>query len=116
MHCRERRTRKISEAILRAAGLATASFGRPYRGMKLEARLMNVRAVQGIFDDLNPDTCGRWAQPDTGKWAAGRNTREFVLSINLQGGSPEGCSGGGESDHDVFARVRIMGLLRSGHE
>lgn len=96
MHCRERRTRKISEAILRAAGLATASFGRPYRGMKLEARLMNVRAVQGIFDDLNPDTRGRSAQPDTGKWAAGRNTREFVLVFKHQSSrrEPRGLLGG----------------------
>ncbi len=79
--------------------------GRIYRGMKIEGLLMNSRMVQGIFDDLNPQTRDRWKYPDTGKWDADRNTREFVaampewrrhgllsFTINLQGGSPEGYS------------------------
>ena len=79
--------------------------GRFYKGMKIEGLLMNMRAVQGIFDDLNPATRGKWAYPDTGKWDPERNTREFVaampewrrygllaFTINLQGGSPEGYS------------------------
>jgi hypothetical protein len=79
--------------------------GRSYRGLKIEGLLMNVRAVQGIFDDLNPETRGKWAYPDTGQWDPERNTREFVaalpewrrhgllaFTINLQGGSPEGYS------------------------
>ena len=79
--------------------------GRSYRGMKIEGLLMNSRMVQGIFDDLNPQTRNRWKYPDTGKWDADRNTREFVaampewrrlgllsFTINLQGGSPEGYS------------------------
>jgi len=62
---------------------------------------MNVRLVQGIFDDLNPDTRQLWVYPDTGKWDPERNTTEFVASldewkrcgvlaftINLQGGIP----------------------------
>ena len=74
---------------------------------KIEGLLMNARLVQGIFDDLNPDTRDRWAYPDTGKWDADRNTDEFVeamadwrahgligFTINLQGGSPEGYSKG----------------------
>jgi hypothetical protein len=61
--------------------------------------------VQGIFDDRNTATADRWAYPDTGKWDAERNTREFIaampewrkrgllaFTINLQGGSPEGYS------------------------
>src|SRR3974377_556187 len=61
--------------------------------------------VQGIFDDLNPQTAGRWTYPDTGCWDPERNTREFVaampewrnrgllcFTINLQGGSPHGYS------------------------
>jgi hypothetical protein len=61
--------------------------------------------VHGIFDDMNPATAARWAYPDTGKWDAERNTREFIaampewrhhgllaFTINLQGGSPEGYS------------------------
>jgi hypothetical protein len=68
---------------------------------------MNVRAVQGIFDDLNPETRERWVFPDTHRWDPNRNTREFVaalpawresgvlaFTINLQGGSPEGYSRG----------------------
>ncbi len=66
---------------------------------------MNARLVQGTFDDLNPETVGRWAYPDTGRWDPDRNTREFVaampewrrhgllaFTLNLQGGSPQGYS------------------------
>ncbi len=79
--------------------------GRTYRGIRIEGLLMNVRAVQATFDDLNPETRARWAYPDTGKWDPDRNTREFVaalpewrrhgllaFTVNLQGGSPEGYS------------------------
>src|SRR5581483_3715511 len=79
--------------------------GRTYQGMKIEGLLMNVRAVQAIFDDLNPATRAKWAYRDTGKWDPERNTREFLaalpewrrngllaFTVNLQGGSPEGYS------------------------
>jgi hypothetical protein len=79
--------------------------GRAWRGRKIEGLLLNARLVQGIFDDLNPATRGRWAYPDTGRWDPERNTREFVeampewrshgllaFTINLQGGSPQGYS------------------------
>jgi hypothetical protein len=72
--------------------------------MKIEGLLLNSRMVQGIFDDLNPETRTRWNYPD-GPWDAGRNTREFIaampewqrhglvsFTICLQGGSPEGYS------------------------
>jgi hypothetical protein len=52
--------------------------GRTYKGMKIEGLLMNVRAVQAAFDDLNPVTRSRWAYPDTHKWDPERNTREFL--------------------------------------
>src|SRR5271157_6000600 len=77
--------------------------GRSYQGLNIEGLLMNVRAVQGIFDDLNPETRGRWAYPDTGQWDPERNTSEFIaampewrrhgllaFTINLQGGAPIG--------------------------
>ena len=54
---------------------------RSYKGMKIEGLLMNVRAVQATFDDLNPETRARWAYPDTGKWDPERNTREFVAAL-----------------------------------
>jgi len=79
--------------------------GRTWNGRKIEGLLMNARLVQGVFDDLNPDTVARWAYPDTGRWDAERNTREFLaampvwrahgllaFTINFQGGSPEGYS------------------------
>ncbi len=79
--------------------------GRTWKGKKIEGLLFNSRMVQGIFDDLNPETRDRWAYPDTGKWDAERNTREFIaampewrrhgllcFTINLQGGSPQGYS------------------------
>ena len=79
--------------------------GRVWQGHKIGGLLMNSRMVQGIFDDLNPATAGKWVYPDTGKWDAERNTREFLaampawrehgllaFTINLQGGSPQGYS------------------------
>jgi hypothetical protein len=79
--------------------------GRTWNGQKVEGLLFNSRMVQGIFDDLNPETVSRWSYPDTGKWDAERNTREFLaampewrkhgllaFTINLQGGSPQGYS------------------------
>jgi hypothetical protein len=79
--------------------------GRTWQGHKIEGLLLNSRMVQGIFDDLNRETMSKWAYPDTGKWDAERNTREFIaampewrkhgllaFTINLQGGSPQGYS------------------------
>jgi hypothetical protein len=79
--------------------------GRTWQGHKIEGLLLNSRMVQGIFDDLNPETVKLWAYPDTGRWDAERNTREFVaamplwrqhgllaFTIDLQGGSPQGYS------------------------
>src|SRR5688572_33029509 len=48
--------------------------GRVWRGHKIEGLLLNARMVQGIFDDLNPDTVHRWVYPDTSKWDPDRNT------------------------------------------
>ncbi len=77
--------------------------GRYWEGHKIEGLLMNSRMVQGIFDDLNPETALKWKYPDTGLWDPERNTNEFVnamddwhkqgllsFTINLQGGSPMG--------------------------
>jgi hypothetical protein len=79
--------------------------GRTWRNMRIEGLLMNSRMVQGIFDDLNLETRGMWAYPDTKRWDPERNTREFIaamptwrshgllsFTINLQGGSPQGYS------------------------
>jgi hypothetical protein len=78
---------------------------RTWKGQKIEGLLLNSRMVQGIFDDLNPESATKWAYPDTGKWDADRNVREFVaampawrehgllaFTLNLQGGSPQGYS------------------------
>jgi hypothetical protein len=79
--------------------------GRVYRGWPIEGLLINARTVNAIFDDLNPATRHRWAYPDAGVWDPERNVVEFLaqmpvwrrygllgLTINLQGGSPEGYS------------------------
>jgi hypothetical protein len=78
---------------------------RYWKGNKIEGLLMNSRMVQGIFDDLNPETIQNWNYPDTRKWDPNRNTNEFIanmekwhsfgllsFTINLQGGSPFGYS------------------------
>lgn len=80
--------------------------GRTWQGHRIEGLLLNSRMVQGIFDDLNAATRSRWAYPDTNVYDPERNTREFLeamplwrahgllaLTMNLQGGSPEGYSG-----------------------
>ncbi|MGL4422220.1 MAG: hypothetical protein ACRCZF_16240, partial [Gemmataceae bacterium] len=79
--------------------------GRTWHGKPVEGLLLNSRMVQATFDDRNADTVARWAYPDTKKWDADRNTAEFIemmptwrkqgllaVTLNLQGGSPEGYS------------------------
>src|SRR5262245_3567109 len=79
--------------------------GRAWNDKPIEGLLFNSRMVQATFDDRNPDTRGKWAYPDTKTWDPDRNTREFVeqmptwrkhgllaVTLNLQGGSPEGYS------------------------
>ena len=74
--------------------------GRQWRGHKIEGLLLNSRMVQGIYDDLNPETRRTIAYPE-GPWDPARNTHEFVAAmeqwrqcgllsfcINLQGGNP----------------------------
>src|SRR5687767_8616007 len=39
--------------------------GRTWNGKKIEGLLLNSRMVQATFDDLNPETVGKWAYPDT---------------------------------------------------
>src|SRR5262245_52593836 len=55
--------------------------GRKWKGHRIEGLLFNSRMVQGIFDDLEDGTRARWAYPDTKKWDADRNTREFVAAM-----------------------------------
>ncbi len=78
-------------------------LGRSRQGYPIEGLIMNSRMVQGIFDDLNPETAGQWKYPDTQIRGAKRNTNEFIaamgewyaegllaFTLNLQGGSPLG--------------------------
>jgi hypothetical protein len=82
----------------------------------VEGLLMNSRMVQGVFDDLNPQTRGQWAYPDTKQWDPDRNTREFIeampawrehgllsFTINLQGGCPYGYCRNQPWDNSAFA-------------
>ena len=82
--------------------------GRFWKGHKIEGLLFNSRMVQGIFDDLNPETVANFKYPDTEKWDPERNTTEFVnamsqwlnhgllaFTLNLQGGSPVGYGNSG---------------------
>jgi hypothetical protein len=94
--------------------------------MRLEGLLLNCRMVQGIFDDLNPETRSLWDYPD-GPWDAHRNTHEFVaampewrdngllsFTINLQGGSPHGYSDG-ERQPWINSAFDATGNLRSNY-
>jgi hypothetical protein len=79
--------------------------GRTWNGHPIEGLLLNSRMVQATFDDRNADTAKKWAYPDTRAWDPDRNTTEFIaempnwrkhgllaVTLNLQGGSPEGYS------------------------
>lgn len=90
--------------------------GRVWQGRRIEGLLLNARMVQGTFDDLNPETVARWAYPDTGQWDAERNVREFLaamplwrqhgllaVTLNLQGGSPQGYSREQPWENSAFA-------------
>ncbi len=79
--------------------------GREWKGHRIEGLLLNSRMVQATYDDLNPESAKRWAYADTGKWDAERNVSEFIaampqwkahgllaVTVNFQGGSPEGYS------------------------
>src|SRR6266850_1901023 len=90
--------------------------GRTWRGYRIACLLFNSRMVQATFDDRNPNTSARWVYPDTSKWEAERNTREFIaampewrrhgllaVTLNLQGGSPEGYSKSQPWENSAFA-------------
>ncbi|MGB5369393.1 MAG: hypothetical protein WBN18_03105 [Flavobacteriaceae bacterium] len=100
---------------------------RTWNGHRIEGLLFNSRMVQGIFDDLNPETRERFQYPDTGIWDAERNTDEFVLAmkswrehgllaftLNLQGGSPMGYGNAGwiNSTFDEKGALRPKYLSR----
>ncbi|WP_228527816.1 hypothetical protein [Pararhodonellum marinum] len=103
--------------------------GREWNGYTIEGLLLNSRMVQGVFDDLNPETRDQWKYPDTGTWDADRNTDEFVaemenwlahgmlsFTINLQGGSPYGYSESQPWHNSAFTdqgalRPEFMGRL-----
>lgn len=100
----------------------TALDGEEY---SVEGLLMNARLVQGVFDDLNPDTQGQWEYPDTRRWDPDRNTQEFIdamaswrehgllgFTVNLQGGCPYGYCSEQRWDNSAFASD---GSLREGY-
>lgn len=93
------------------------------RGTRVEGLLLNSRMVQAVFDDENPATASAWRYPDTQRWSAARNVREFVralpgyasrglnaVTINLQGGSPRG--GPDDSQPNVTTAFRADGTLK----
>ena len=78
--------------------------GRRWRGKSVEGLLFNSRMANAIINDENPGTRGTWSYLD-GEFTPERNTTEFIaalsdyhahglraVSINLQGGSPQGYS------------------------
>jgi hypothetical protein len=89
---------------------------RTWHGHRIEGLLLNARMVQATFDDLNPATRTRWAYPDTGQWDPERNVQELIamlpeyrrygllaITINFQGGSPEGYSREQPWENSAFA-------------
>jgi hypothetical protein len=82
-----------------------ANQGRTLDGIPLDVLLLNRRMINGAFDDANPATMHMWTCPDTGRWDAERNNREFLaampqwkadaldaFTLGIQGGSPQGYS------------------------
>ena len=79
------------------------------KGSQVDGLLMNSRMIQGVFDDYNSSTVGKWAYPDSGVWDPDRNTEEFIgnlssmvgcglnaVTVGMQGGGPVG----GKFPHD----------------
>lgn len=98
--------------------------GRTWHGHKIEGLLLNSRMVQATFDDLNPDTRDRWAYDDTKKWDAERNVSEFLaampawrkhgllaITVNMQGGSPQGYSKAQPWDNSGFTESGELRLV-----
>ena len=94
--------------------------GRSLEGISLEGLLPNSRMVQGIFDDLNPETRSLWKYPDTGEWDADCNTNEFIaampewrlhgllaFTLNIQGGSPTGYGNKGWINPGFYKNGKI---------
>ncbi|HLZ53833.1 MAG TPA: hypothetical protein VKS19_05070 [Verrucomicrobiae bacterium] len=102
--------------------------GRLWHGHRIQGLLLNSRMVQATFDDRNTNTVARWAYPDTGRWDVERNTREFIaampdwrrhgllaVTVNLQGGSPEGYSSAQPWENSAFnpdGSLRTNGFAR----
>lgn len=106
-------------------------------GSAAEGLLVNLRTVQGIFDDENPATRDRWAYPSgqgSGTWTSAsveRNVTEFVaamgdwaragldaFTLSLQGGNPnaDDNAGGGPTSADrseVVSAFRADGSLKA---
>jgi hypothetical protein len=89
--------------------------GRVFRDWPIEGLLMNNRVVQATFDDENPETRQRWAYPDTGVYDPERNVREFMealpayreagllaVTVNFQGGNPQGYCKGQPWENNAF--------------
>ena len=100
----------------------SAAQGFPNADPRLEGTLLNVRAVQAIFDDANYPRRGSRANPyptevmgpvffdyPDGKWDPDRNVNEFIaalpdwrrcgllaFTVNLQGGGPTDGNYGGD--------------------
>jgi hypothetical protein len=100
----------------------STSYGGEY---PVQGLLMNARLVQGVFDDLNPETKGQWIYPDTKIWDPFRNTQEFInamaswrehgllsFTLNLQGGCPYGYCRNQPWDNSAFSSD---GSLRAGY-
>ena len=90
--------------------------GRTWRGHRIEGLLMNSRMVQGIFDDLNPATRDLWntrtrsagirtgtrgnSSAPSAEW---RRHGLLGLTLNLQGGSPQGYKAPAVAQQRLFA-------------
>lgn len=103
-------------------------------GSVAEGLLVNLRAVQGVFDDENPLTRDNWAYPSgpgSGVWtdeSVERNVMEFIsamgewakagldaFTLSLQGGNPN-PDGGGPTTASRVERVSAFdadGTLKS---
>ena len=65
--------------------------GRTFNGKRIEGLLMNVRVVQGIFDDLNAETASRWVYPT--RSAGIRIATPASSRRRWRNGSVTACSG-----------------------
>ena len=70
----------LSSDEFRVNGVPTLA-GVIWQGHRLQGQLLGIHGAQAAVDETDPAAAAKWAYPDTGRWDADRNAREFAEAI-----------------------------------